>query len=156
MCLQRKKVHGVLRGAVRSVSKRLVVHCIATPVLPLQRVFPQTMRPKQDRKLHSGLRQGQATRLLARRPAQRPARHRGRHTAAPDALKTGRCKQTSTHFNVLPTQYDTEKRLAPPPRPEDMAFGAPPGPASGKASGAAHCRPRCIENWALQPKIHRF
>ena len=113
MCLQRKKVHGVLRGAVRSVSKRLAVHCIATLVLPLQRIFPQTMRPKQDRKLHSGLRQGQATRLSARlsacRPAQRPARHRGRHTAAPDALKTGHCKQKFTDFNVLPTQYDREK-----------------------------------------------
>ena len=109
MCLQRKKVHGVLRGAVRSVSKRLAVHCIATPVLPLQRVFPQTMRPKQDRKLHSGLRQGQATRLSARRPAQRPATDWGRHTAAPDALKTGRCKQKFTEFNVLATQYDTEK-----------------------------------------------
>ena len=109
MCLQRKKVHGVLRGAVRSVSKRLAVHCIATPVLPLQRVFPQTMRPKQDRKLHSGLRQGQATRLSARRPAQRPATDWGRHTAGPDALKTGHCKQTFTDFNVLPTQYDREK-----------------------------------------------
>ena len=203
MCLQRKKVHGVLRGAVRSVSKRLAVHCIATPVLPLQRVFPQTMRPKQDRKLHSGLRQGQATRLSARRPAQRPATDWGRHTATPDALKTGRCKQTFTDFNVLPTQYDREKqnwRLLQ----RDAPFGAPPGPASlgaahchprwktgsckqtftcqhnqrkkiwrlrqgptrlsarrpgpasGKASGAAHCRPQCIENWALQANIHRF
>ena len=112
MCLQRKKVHGVLRGAVRSVSKWLAVHCIGTPVLPLQRVFPQMMRPKQDRKSHSGLRQGQATRLSARRPAQRPATDWGRHTAGPDALKTGRCKQTFTHFNVLPTQYDREKRFS--------------------------------------------
>ena len=110
MCLQRKKVHGVLRGAVRSVSKRLAVHYIATPVLPLQRIFPQMMRPKQDRKLHSGLRQGQATRLSARRPAQRPATDWGRHTAGPDALKIGCCKQTPTQFNVLPTQYDREKK----------------------------------------------
>ena len=51
------------------------------------------------------------TRLLARRPAQRPARHWGRHTAAPNALKTGHCKQTFTHFNVVPTQYDREKRF---------------------------------------------
>ena len=109
MCLQRKKFHGVLRGAVCSVSKRLAVHCIATPVLPLQCIFPQTMHPKQDKKLHSSLRQGQATRLSARRPAQRPARHWGRHTAAPDALKTGHCKQTFTNFKVLPTQYDREK-----------------------------------------------
>ena len=109
MCLERKKVHGVLRGAVRSVSKRLAVHCIATPVLPLQRVFPQTMRPKQDRKLHSGLCQGQAMRLSAHHPAQRPARHRGRHTASPDALKTGHCKQKFTNFKVLPTQYDRGK-----------------------------------------------
>ena len=111
MCLQRKKVHGVLRGAVRSVSKRLAVHYIATLVLPLQRVFPHTMRPKQDRKLHSGLRQGQATRLLAHRLAQRAATRWGRHTSAPDALKTERCKQTFTHFNVLPTQYDREKKI---------------------------------------------
>ena len=56
------------------------------------------------------LRQGQATRLSAHRPAQRAASRWGRHTAAPDALKTGRCKQTFTHFNVLPTQYDREKK----------------------------------------------
>ena len=105
--MQRKKLQGVLTGAVRSVSKRLAVDCIATPVLPLQRVFPHMMRPKQDRKLHSGLCQGQAT----RRPAQRPASDWGRHTAAPDALKIGRCKQTFTHFNVLPTQYDREKKI---------------------------------------------
>ena len=111
-----------LRGAVRSVSKRLAVHCIATPVLPLQRIFPQTMRPKQDRKLHSGLRQGQATRLSARRPAQRPARHRGRHTAAPNALKTGHCKQTFTDFNVLPTQYDREKRFGASAKARRRAF----------------------------------
>ena len=111
-----------LRGAVRSVSKQLAVHYIATPVLPLQRIFPQTMRPKQDRKLHSGLRQGQATRLSARRPAQRPARHRGRHTAAPDALKTGRCKQTFTDFNVLSTQYDTKKRIGASAKARQRAF----------------------------------
>ena len=106
-----KKVHGVLRGTVRSVSIWLAVHCIATPVLPLHRVFPHTMRPKQDRKLHSGLCQGQVMRLSARRPAQRPATDWGRHTATPNALKTGRCKQTFTHFNVLSTQYDREKRF---------------------------------------------
>ena len=216
MCLQRKKVHGVLRGAVRSVSKRLAVHCIATPVLPLQRVFPHTMRPKQDRKLHSGLCQGQATRLLARRPAQRPATDWGRHTAAPDALKTGRCKQTFTHFNVLPTQYDREKRFRRlrqgqttrlsvrrpaqrPARHRGRHTAAPNAlktghckqtltdfnvlptqydrekenqclcqgqatrlsarrPAQRPAShwGRAHCRPQCIENWALQANIHRF
>ena len=111
MCLQRKKVHGVLRGAVPSVCKRLAVHCIATPVLPLQRIFPQTMRSKKDRKLHSGLHQGQATRLSVRRPAPRPARHRGRHTATLDALKTRHYKQKFTDFNVLPTQYDREKRF---------------------------------------------
>ena len=109
MCLQRKKVHGVLRGVVCSVSKRLAVHCIATPVLPLQRVFPHTMRPKQDRKLHSGLRQGQATCLSARRPAQRPATDWGRHTTAPDALKTGHFKQTFTESSILPTRNDTKK-----------------------------------------------
>ena len=99
----KKKVHGVLRGAIRSVSKWLAVHCIATPVLPLQRVFPHTMRPKQDRKLHSGLRQGQATRLSACRPAQRLATNWGGHTAAPNALKTGHFKQTFTKSNILPT-----------------------------------------------------
>ena len=124
MCLQRKKVHGVLRGAVRSVSKRLAVYCIATPVLPLQRVSPQTMRPKQDRKLHSGLRQGQATRLLARSPVQRPATDWGRHTAAPDALKIGHCKQTFTDFNVLPTQYDREKENRRLRQGQAMRFSA--------------------------------
>ena len=122
MCLQRKKVHGVLRGAVRSVSKRLAVHCIATPVLPMQRIFPQTMRPKQDRKLHSGLCQGQATRLSACRPLQRPATDWGRHTATPDTLKTGRCKQTFTHFNVLPTQYDRERRFGTSAKASQRAF----------------------------------
>ena len=147
MCLQRKKVHGVLRGAVRSVSKRLAVHCIATPVLPLQRVFPHTMRPKQDRKLHSGLRQGQATRLSARRPAQRPATDWGRHTAAPDALKTGHFKQTFTESSILPTRNDTKKiAVAPPPWPGDAPFGASPGPARSYSVGAGHFRPRCIEN----------
>ena len=122
MCLQRKKVHGVLRGAVRSVSKWLAVHCIATPVLPLQLVFPQTMRPKQDRKLHSGLCQGQAMRLSVRCPAQRPASHWGRHSAAPDALKIGRCKQTFTEFIVLATQYDKEKRLGTSAKARQRAF----------------------------------
>ena len=102
-CVCKGKKFTEFKSAVHSVSKRLAVHCIATPVLPLQRIFPQTMRPKQDRKLHSGLCQGQATRLSARRPAQRPVRHRGRHTATPDALKTGHCKQKFTDFNVLPT-----------------------------------------------------
>ena len=110
MCLQRKKVHGGLRGAVCSVSRRLAVYYIATPVLPLQRIFPQTMRPKQDRKLHLGLRQGQAMRLSACRSAQRLTADWGRHTAGPDALKTGRYKQTFTDSNVLPTQYDREKK----------------------------------------------
>ena len=88
-----------LRGAVRSVSKRLVVHCIATPVFPLQCIFPTDDAPEnKTEKLHLGLRQGQAMRLSARCPAQRPARHRGRHTAAPDALKTEHCKQKFTDF----------------------------------------------------------
>ena len=47
----------------------------------------------------------------ARRPTQRPASHWGRHTASPDVLKTGRCKQTFTDFNVLPTQDDREKKI---------------------------------------------
>ena len=118
-----KKVHGVLRGAVRSVSKRLAVHYIATPVLPLQRVFPQTMRPKQDRKMHSGLRQGQATRLSVRRPAQRPATNWGRHTAAPNALKIGHCKQKFTEFNVLATQYDREKENRRPKQDRKLHSG---------------------------------
>ena len=109
MRLQSKKVYGVLRGAVRSISKRLVVHCIATPVLPLQRVFPHTMRQKQDRKLHSGLRQGHATRLSAPRLAQRPATDWGRHTTVPNALKTGHFKQTFTESSILPTRNDTKK-----------------------------------------------
>ena len=126
-----------LRGAVRSVSKRLAVHCIATPVLPLQRIFPQTMRPKQDRKLHSGLREGQATRLSARHLAQRPTRHRGRHTAAPDALKTGHCKQKFTDFNVLPTQYDREKRFGASAKARRRAFrrAARPNVRQGIGSG---------------------
>ena len=50
------------------------------------------------------------TRLSARRPAQRLTSDWGRHTATPNALKTGHSKQTFTEFNVLPTQYDTEKK----------------------------------------------
>ena len=68
------------------------------------------------------LRQGQAMRLSARRPAQRPARHWGRHTAAPDALKTGHSKQTFTEFIVLPTQYDREKRLSASAKARRRAF----------------------------------
>ena len=100
----KEKTQGVLIGAIHSVSKRLAVHCIATPVLPLQRIFPHTMRPKQDRKLHSGLCQGQATRLSIRQPAQRPATEWGRHTATPNALKTGHFKETFTECHNLPTR----------------------------------------------------
>ena len=137
----KEKVHRVLRGVVRSVSKRLAVHCIATPVLPLQRIFPQTMRPKQDEKLHSSLRQGQATRLSARRPAQRPARHRGQHTAAPNALKTRRCKQTFTHFNVLPTQYDREKRFGASAKARQRAFQCAARPSVWQGIGGGTLPP---------------
>ena len=157
MCLQSKKVHGFLRGAVRSVSKWLAVHCIATPVLPLQRVFPHTMHSKQDRKLHLGLRQGQATHLLARRPAQRPATDWGRHTPTPDALKTGHFKQTFTKSNILPTQNDTKKiAVAPPPWPGDAPFGISPGPVRSYSVGAGHFHPRCIENCAFQKTLTDF
>ena len=57
------------------------------------------------------LSQGQAKRLLAHHPAQRPASHWGRHTASPDALKTRHSKQTFTDFDVLPTQYDRDKKI---------------------------------------------
>ena len=141
-CLQRKKVQGVLTGAVRSVTKRLALHCIATTVLPMQRVFPHTANQKQDRKLHSGLRQGQAMRLSARRPAQRPATDWGRHTAAPNALKTGHFKQTFTDCNILPTRYDTKKMHWPLRQGQAMhPFGASPGPARGYSVGAGHFHP---------------
>ena len=68
--------------------------------------FGNTIR---QRKKAQRLCQGQATCLLVHRPAQHPARHWGRHTAAPDVLKTGHSKQKFTEFNVLATQYDTEK-----------------------------------------------
>ena len=102
----KEKVQGVLTGRVCSVIKWLALHCIATVVLPVQRVFPHTTNQKQDRKLHSGLCQGHTTRLLARYLAQCPATNWGQHTAAPNALKTEHSKQTFTDFNVLPTQYD--------------------------------------------------
>ena len=157
MCLQRKKVYGVLRGAVCSISKRLVVHCIATPILPLQRIFPHTMRPKQDRKLHSGLRQGQATRLSARHLVQRPATDWGRHTAAPNALKTGHFKQTFTESSILPTRNDTKKIVvAPPPWPGDTPFGASPSPVRSYSVGPGHFHPRCIENCAFQKTLTDF
>ena len=107
-CLQRRKVQGVLTGVVRSITKRLALHCIATAVLPLQRVFPHTANQKQDRKLHSGLRQGQATRLSAHRPALRFAIRWGRYTAAANAMKTAHFKKTLTDFNILPTRYNTK------------------------------------------------
>ena len=122
MCLQRKKVQGVLTSAVRSATKRLALHCIAAPILPMQRVFPHTANQKQGRKMHSSLYQGQAMRLSARCPAQRPATDWGRHTAAPNALKTGHFKQTFTDFNILPTRYDTKNALAPLPRPGNMMW----------------------------------
>ena len=69
------------------------------------------LQAQYERQIKARLhRQGQATRLSAHRPAQRAASRWGRHTAAPDALKTGGCKQTFTHFNVVPTQYDREKK----------------------------------------------
>ena len=108
-CRRRKKVQEVLTSAVRSVTKRLALHCIATAVLPLQRVFPHTIRLKQGRKLHSGLRQGQVMRLSARRPAQLPTTNWGQHTAAPSALKTGHFKQSFIDCNILPTRYDNKK-----------------------------------------------
>ena len=104
-----EKVQGVLTGAVRSNSKQLALHCIATPILPLQRISPHTMHLKQDRKLHSGLRQGQATRLSARRLAQRSATEWGRDTGAPNALNTGHLKETFIECHNLPTRYDTKK-----------------------------------------------
>ena len=157
MCLQRKKVHRVLRGAVRSVSKRLAVHCIATPVLPLQRIFPHMMRLKQDRKLHSGLCQGQATRLSARRPAQHSATDWGWHTATRDALKTGHFKQTFKESSILPTRNDTKKiAVAPPPWPGDAPFSASPGPACSYSVGAGHFHPQCIENCAFQKILTDF
>ena len=57
-CLQRKKVQGVLTGVVCSVTKRLALHCIATSILSMQRIFPHIANQKQDRKMHSGLREG--------------------------------------------------------------------------------------------------
>ena len=81
--------------------------------------FGNTIR---QRKKIRRLRQGQATRLSVRRPAQRPASHWGRHTAAPDALKTGHCKQKFTEFIVLATQYDREKRLNASAKARRRAF----------------------------------
>ena len=108
-CLQRKKVQGVLTGAICSVTKLLALHCIATAILPMQRIFPHTANQKQERKIHSSLCQGQAMRFLVHRPAQRPATDWGRHTAAPNALKTGHFKQTFTDLDILPTRNDTKK-----------------------------------------------
>ena len=137
-----EKVQGVLIGAVCSVSKRLALHCIATPVLPLQRVFPHTMHPKQDRKLHSGLRQGQATRLSACRPAQRPATEWGRHTAAPNALKTGHFKETFTECHNLPTRYDTKKMQWPLLQGQAMCLSAHRlAQRAATRVGAGHFRP---------------
>ena len=136
----------VLRGAVRSVSKRLAVHCIATPVLPLQRVLPHMMRPKQDRKLHSGLCQGQETRLSARRLAQRPATDWGRHTAALDALKTGHFKQTFTESNICQHEMIAKKNaVAPLPRPGDAPFGALPGRARSYSVGVDTSAPDALK-----------
>ena len=70
-------------------------------------------------------------RLLVRRVAQRPASDWGRHTTAPNALETGHFKQTFTDFHILPTRYDTEKGLSPPPRPGNAPFSASSGPACG-------------------------
>ena len=115
------------------------------------------MRPKQNRKLHLGLRQGQATRISVCRPARRPATHWGRHTAAPNALKTGHFKQTFTESNILPTRNDSQKNgVAPPPRPSDAPFSASPGPARSYSMGAGHFRPRCIENCAFQKTLTDF
>ena len=115
------------------------------------------MHPKQDRKLHLGLRQGQATRLSVRRPAQRPATDWGRHTATPDALETGHFKQTFTESSIFPTQNDTKKiAVAPPTWPGNTPFGASPGPAHSYSVGAGHFRPRCIENLAFQKTLTDF
>ena len=152
-----KKFTEFLRGAVCSVSKWLAVHCIATPTLPLQRVFPHTMHPKQDRKI--------AFRPLPRPDdapfgapsALAPATDWGRHTAAPDALKTGHFKQTFTESNILPTRNDTKKiAVAPPPWPGNAPFGTSPGPARSYSVGAGHFCPRCIENRAFQKTLTDF
>ena len=94
--------------------------------------------------LHWRLRQGQATRLSARRPAQRLASDWGRHTTAPNALKTGRCKQKFTDFNVLSIQYGTEKK--------DRHL------RQGQAMRLSVCRPaqRLVMHWGgtLPPPMH--
>ena len=91
--------------------------------------------------LHWCLRQGQATRHSARRLAHRPARHWGRHTAAPNALKTGRCKQTFTDFNVLPTQYDREKKIGASAKARRHAFRRAAQPSVQQGIGSSTLPP---------------
>ena len=65
----------------------------------------------------------EATRLSVHCPAQRPASDWGWHTAIPNALKTRHSKQKFTEFNVLPTQYNTKKRIGRSAKARRRAFG---------------------------------
>ena len=139
--LQRKKGKGVLTGAVCSINKRLALHCIATIILPMQRIIPHTANQKQDKKMHLGLRQGQATRLSARCPAQRLATDWGRHTTTLNALKIGHFKQTFTDFNILPARYDTKKCIGASAKAKCRAFWHIARPSVWQLGGAvAHFR----------------
>ena len=72
--------------------------------------------------LHWRLHRGQSTCYSTRRPAQRPASDWGRRTAAPNALKTGHSKQTFTNFNILLTEYGTERRIGASTKARRRAF----------------------------------
>ena len=75
----------------------------------MQRAFPHTANQKQKRKMHSGLCQGQATRLLVFCPAQRLASEGGRCIAVTNALKIGKFKPSFVDFHTLPTWYNAIK-----------------------------------------------
>ena len=106
--------------------------------------------------LHWRLRQGQATRLSACYPAQRLSSDWGRQFASPNALKTGHSKQTFPDFNVLPTRYDTKKRIGASTKARRRTFQRIAWPSVQQPIGVAHCRHQCIENWAFQTNLHNF
>ena len=66
--------------------------------------------------------------------------------------------EADTHrfYQIANTTWHKNFTYLPAARPGDVPLGASPGPASGKALGAADCYPRCIENWALQTNMHRY
>ena len=95
------------RLAPASCPLRLALHCVATDLLSMHRVFPHRAKQKRHRNIHARLHLGQAMRLSMHCPAQRLARTWGRYTAALNAAQNGLFYPCIAFFNILATKNNT-------------------------------------------------